>query len=691
MPVPSDIQAHLDAQRFDAVEDAWLTRLDERPDDAPFFGTVGQALERAGEGDRARLLLEMVDEQLREAARWGARLELLQHAGALLFAAQELHPEILRTLGEIHGHCPSFSRMVDKVGLRRAVDDIPKTWAKAERLASLLAFDVGSIVHLEGKGAGKVTEVNMELESFKVELEAHPELRVGFGGAAKLLRPLAAGHVLRRCLEAPDELRRLAAAEPAELLRIVLESYDQPRTGAEIRRDLAGIVDDKRWTSWWAAARKHPQVLAASGGRHAYSWTASSGHAEDAVWEAFETASPRRRIDLLRQNAERDPQLRARMAAALAAHAGQAVDADPGLACEIWYALERHEALPGDVAWSPAALAVRLTDLEFAALAAGVQDRALRERTYQLAGGKRRDWPGLALRLMSQEAEAKALDVLAAALTPELLGSLLDQLLSQPRKNPAAFTWMVERARDEPEWLRRNPLRLLKQFLWSLTDEGFASFRSRLQPLAESGGTLPRLLDHLSDEQAAQTAAALKKTVALLDYQRHPLLNALYLRFPGLREEEEAPLYATRDAIDAKRDELRRLLEEEIPANRRAIATAREHGDLRENFEYKSARERHAYLSARATALDHDLHRARPIDPSIVKGDEVVIGSRVTFAGDGGRRRTLTILGPWNSKPEEDVLSNESELAQTILGAKLGQAVRLDDGAWRVAAIEPYA
>jgi len=69
----------------------------------------------------------------------------------------------------------------------------------------------------------------------------------------------------------------------------------------------------------------------------------------------------------------------------------------------------------------------------------------------------------------------------------------------------------------------------------------------------------------------------------------------------------------------------------------------------------------------------------------------VVIGSRVTFEGDSGRRRALTILGPWNSKPEENVLSNESELAQTILGSKLGQDVKLDDGTWRIAAIEPHA
>ena len=173
------------------------------------------------------------------------------------------------------------------------------------------------------------------------------------------------------------------------------------------------------------------------------------------------------------------------------------------------------------------------------------------------------------------------------------------------------------------------------------------------------------------EEQAARFAETLAKTAAILDYQRQPLLNALYLRFPSLREEKEAPLYATPDVIEEKRAELRKIVEEELPANRRAIQEAREHGDLRENFEYKSARQRHEYLSARASALDQDLRRVRPIDPSIVDGTEVVIGSRVLFEGKAGKRRKITILGPWDSLPEEDVLSNESELAQSILGAPL--------------------
>src|SRR6185436_11628592 len=102
----------------------------------------------------------------------------------------------------------------------------------------------------------------------------------------------------------------------------------------------------------------------------------------------------------------------------------------------------------------------------------------------------------------------------------------------------------------------------------------------------------------------------------------------------------------------AKSQELHHILAVEIPANRKAIEEARAMGDLRENFEYKSARQRHEYLNARAAALNSDLSRVRLIEIAGMDTSEVRIGTRVQL-GDGSGRRTLTILGPWESRPEE--------------------------------------
>ena len=100
-------------------------------------------------------------------------------------------------------------------------------------------------------------------------------------------------------------------------------------------------------------------------------------------------------------------------------------------------------------------------------------------------------------------------------------------------------------------------------------------------------------------------------------------------------------------------------------------------GDLRENFEYKAARQRHEYLSARVEALKGDLGRVRTFDPSSIDSSEVRIGSSLELES-GGETRSLTILGPWESAPERGIISYDSELGQSLLGSKVGDVVEID-------------
>lgn len=686
-PVPPEIKSALDEHHIDVAEEIWMARLESTPKDVDFFLGTAAAIEKAGVEATASSLLELLDDQQIADEQWHERLIMMRHLGDLYMKPGRVHATILETLQQLHGDAPSYDLFVEKVGLLRGVDDIPKIWKKVDRLHSLINFDVGTIVRVEGKGAGRVLEVNMTLDNFKIGLE-QMDLRVGFAGAAKLLHAVKPEHILYRKIVAPEELEALRDSNPSELLRLELQSYDGPRTGAEVKADLYGIVAESSWSRWWTAARKHPQVLAAPGKKHAYTWVDSSADATDAVWEAFEAAGTRKRIALLRRDASRDDALRRRMSEALAENASRLTSTDPGLACEIWFQLEKHSEVPKNADWNPQRLIGEIDKPVM--LFDGIKDRSLRERAYALARQQRDDAPQVLFDAFWQEGDGRALDTLFKALNedePALFESFFDQLVSQPRKNPAAFTWLLERAKDRPEWLSRNPIRLLKQMLWVLSQDDFAPFRAaRLVPLCESGSTLARLLSHLDLEQAIQAFEAISKAVGLEDYQRNPLLRALELKFPTLRLEEDQPLYATMDRIEAKKAELKRIAEEEIPANRKAIEEAREMGDLRENFEYKSARQRHEYLAARAFALNNELERARPIDSSQVKGTEIVIGSKVHLKS-AGNERTITILGPWNSEPEKDILSNESELAMQLLGLSVGDTTKIQEVDYEVQSI----
>jgi transcription elongation GreA/GreB family factor len=690
MAISRTTQTQLAKGDLESIESEWLTRLEENPADLDYFVGVARALAGNGEEKRARTMLEMLDEQLREGA-WKVRLDLLRRAGTLLLPADKLHPTIVSTLTKLYGDRSTFKGLAEATGLQRATHDLPKTWEKVERLENLLAFDVGTVVAMEGKGVGRVVEANLGLESFKVDFERHRGLMVGFKAAAKLLRPLTTDHVLRRKLEGPAGLK---AAAPSELLRITLRSFDRPLTAGEIREVLAGIVSEGQWTSWWGAARKHPQVLASgSGARQTYTWAESRDDAQESVWRAFERGAPQRKLELLRREGARDRQLRDRMAASLVEIGNESAASDPGLAWEIWFALERSGGVPEDLLllpWSPTAL---LAPRDLGRLFEGIEERLLRERAYVMAREQRADWPAVFRDALGRETEPRALDTLAAGLAvgaPRELERFVDGLLAQPHRNPAAFAWLAERAAVDEEIRSRNPLRLLQQILGSLNRDEFAPFRVRLLALAESGSTVPRLLGHLTEEQALQAEDTVHRAAALEPYQREQLALALELRFRSLRKPDEVPLYALPESIEAKRDELHRIMTVDVPANRKAIQEARAMGDLRENFEYKAARQRHEYLNSRAAALNSELLRVRPVDTAAIDLAVVRIGSRAHLAGPSGQERIITLLGPWESRPEADVLSYESDLGKQLLDQPVGATVSLGGETWTLRAITPY-
>lgn len=671
-----------------AVEDAWLSRLAEQPDDVAFFAGTARELAKAGKEEQATFLLQILDEQLQEEGRWSARLSLLREVGMLVTADPvALHSEIVRTLEAAHPGHSALRGMAEKVGLFRAIEDLPKLWGKVDRLLELVRFDRGTVVWLEGKGPGRVVEANLQLASFRVALADGSVLGVGFAAATKILQPLPPEHVMHRALEDPETLRRLAREDAPELLRLALESYTEPLTAKELREALHPIVPEEEWAGFWNRARKHPQLLVLTGSRQRYRWAESALDAVASLRERFAAAALEERLDLLRRHGDREPGLRAFMVETLIR---MAQEGPPEESYQVAVALERTGASDEVGATTPEAL----LDLQEDPLGFvfSLSDRSVREDALRRLVNIREDWPQLYERAMLRETDPRLLDRLAAGLRQadrERLESVTRDLLANPRRNPAGFVWLAERAAEDEGLQRLDPLRLFQQILQGIGDAAFGTARRRLAALVESGGTLPRLLPLLGPDQANSAEDALSRTAGLEEYQRTPLRNALHLRFPELRQGEESPLYATPEAIAAKRDELRDLLEKELPANRRAIEVAREMGDLRENFEYKSARQRHEYLSARATALHRDLARARPVETAAVDRSAVRVGTRVLLAGTGGHR-SFTILGPWDSRPEEGVLSNEADLAQELLGKAVGDEVEIDGQRLKVTAIEPY-
>jgi transcription elongation factor GreA len=125
-------------------------------------------------------------------------------------------------------------------------------------------------------------------------------------------------------------------------------------------------------------------------------------------------------------------------------------------------------------------------------------------------------------------------------------------------------------------------------------------------------------------------------------------------------------------------EEAKQLKSVERPAVIRAIAEAREHGDLSENAEYHAARERQSFIEGRLSELEDQIARAEVIDLSKMSGTVVKFGAKVRIADeDSGEEQTYQIVGAVESDINNGLLSITAPLARALIGKTVGDTVEV--------------
>jgi len=134
---------------------------------------------------------------------------------------------------------------------------------------------------------------------------------------------------------------------------------------------------------------------------------------------------------------------------------------------------------------------------------------------------------------------------------------------------------------------------------------------------------------------------------------------------------EKIPM--TKSGHTAVEVELKNLKTVERPAIIEAIAEAREHGDLSENAEYHSAREKHSFIEGRIKQLEGVLSLASVIDPASLS-----VGATITLVDeDTDEEKTWQIVGEHEANIEEGLLNIKSPIARALIGKDEGDSVEV--------------
>jgi transcription elongation factor GreA len=130
---------------------------------------------------------------------------------------------------------------------------------------------------------------------------------------------------------------------------------------------------------------------------------------------------------------------------------------------------------------------------------------------------------------------------------------------------------------------------------------------------------------------------------------------------------------AGKDKLEQELEQLKSVKRKEVVER---IKIARSFGDLSENSEYDSAKEEQAFVEGRITTIENMIRNAKIIKEDEVASDSVALGRSVTFVElPDGEEETYTIVGSAEADPFEGKISNDSPIAKSLLGKKVGDQV----------------
>ncbi|HMP77433.1 MAG TPA: GreA/GreB family elongation factor [Kiritimatiellia bacterium] len=595
--------------------------------------------------------------------------------------------------------------LVDESGFARPIPPVEAL----RRLRLLMSLREEVLVHDRTWGLGVVTRVDTFNKKIEIDFERRSGHQMSFSYAAESLHIVGHDHILMWKRKRGDDLRKLVQDDPAEVVRMALRSFG-PLTVTQLQSTLtSGIVAEPDWKRFWDQARKKlkadPNVHLATTRTEPLRILEGAAAQSDQV---FDSLARERDIGRIISTLE---ELAGRKSPPKLAETQRGVLADR-LAFALKGATSQDLTTPARLLMAAETLGF-VDKLDPARVPDFFQGRIFDETLKQLPS---RPLRGFLRFLQTRNAEALHAMLLDRLNRFEIgvLNEAMLYLLETGLEQDAAVRFKQAFDARQPSlemlsWLGRFPE---KCSAWSLCAPGLmVSFMVEALEQDASGERLK------AQNQLRERFAKPDWLKAVMGQLERADIEAMLLRikestgWPALDRAsvlgqmvkinpELAPLLVARDEgvtaargpVTSKRSfrerqqQLDRIVSVEIPKVAKDIALARSYGDLRENHEYKAAKENQTILFRRRDELMQELRRITPSDFRDFPSDKAGIATTVTVAYPDGRRETYHILGAWDGDTGRSIISSTSRMAEVLIGHTAGEQLMVPSEHGEVAA-----
>jgi len=591
--------------------------------------------------------------------------------------------------------------------------------------AKFEAMEPGAYVMHRSWGFGQIKSYDDASHRLLIDFAGKPAHPMDPAFCVNTMEVLSAKHLLVRKETEAEKIANLIANDPAQLVVEALLSYpNHATTVIDLELTLAQVIGEDKFKKWWATAKKalakDPRVSVPEKKTECYVLRETPVSAEDEILEQFTgTRSARRRIALAEEliSAVGKKEIKTDLSAILtgvaeAVKTSNQIDASERLyGAAIRDDLAKHLGVDAST-FEPQQAALVATVRDLPAIAEKVpvhfQSRFLElvDATHPIES---RDILFNLLKTSQGKFTTECINFLVEHGHSDELAATLQRWQTEQNLRAPVLLWIVKNRHSKKFAKLLNDLitpRLLGAIFFAIDYEALQAASARRIPLAdilsEDTDLIGDLLSTADPETARDLANALMLNQGFEELTKKSLLARFIKIFPKIQslvaadaESKEEQLLVSRGSYDRKREEYETIVSKKIPENSKAIATAREHGDLKENSEYKMAKQDQQVLMAQKAQLERELGRARITDFKEASTEQVSVGTVVEVRADGtGQATRYTVLGAWDSDPDNHVISYKTALGAALLGKKAGDVVKVKSGtteeAYTVVSIARY-
>jgi transcription elongation factor GreA len=699
------IHRFINKKQFASVKELWDKLIKLSPEDIDFFFHIEGRIARALNGERAASLLVTLIPHYKEKEDWNTCIEILKKVLAYDSKNNAARKEIIESYRQkyaLHSQLEEYIKISNLTQNWRSVHEAVADFEKH------IGFDTGNYVFHRSWGIGRISA--SKDDTFTIDFSNKTSHKMSLKMAVSALEVLSADHiwVLKKTLP-KEELAKKVKDDPSWALKVIIRSFGNVADVKKIKAELVPeVLSSGEWSRWNTEARsilkkdsafgnlpdKVDQFVVREKPISFEEKTYNKFKAEKGFFERVKTMEDYMQAG----HAEPDSDWFTEMFAYFAGFLkGYTTVSETVISS--WLLLQkvigRYPFLSIGVQTSFEELFGRIEKME--ETFSRIEDPDLRKDFLVAVKKNVADWPTVFTRMFPMFPTRFIVDELVASSHWEPLTAMVTGVVSRYRELRDAFVWVAKNLLGE-RWLERMNVSREKIYiglihLLDLTYRDIANKQNagpnrktnrQIQEFLFDEGKLLEFL-MAADRDSITRLYTLVDDVKELDpsikiqmkhriKEKHPDFH--FLGEPGA-EKVSLGLLVTRASFERKQQDLKRVIDVEIPENSKEIGVAMAKGDLRENAEYKAALEKQEMLKVTASKMKEDVQQAQIFNENEVKTDRITFGTRVALTNrKNGQAEAYVILGPWESNPTRNVISYLSPLGMALWDHRTGEELK---------------